>query len=72
MRCTRWWLSMSSAQKDAADGLVAKTEGVPLHGPGVSGYVPPPVNPVDHIVHSMPGALVVGVIVVVVSQAIAP
>jgi hypothetical protein len=30
------------------------------------------VNPVDHIVDSMPGALVVGVIVVVVSKAIAP
>jgi hypothetical protein len=30
------------------------------------------VNPVDHIVDSMPGALVVGVIVVVVSEAIAP
>jgi hypothetical protein len=65
---------MSSAQKDAADGLVAETEGVPLHGPGVSGYVRHPVNPVDHIVDSMPGALVVGVIaiVVVVSKAIAP
>jgi hypothetical protein len=30
------------------------------------------VNPVDHIVESMPGALVVGVIVVVVPKAIAP
>jgi hypothetical protein len=30
------------------------------------------VNPVDHIVESMPGAVLVGVVVVVVSKAIAP
>jgi len=30
------------------------------------------VNPVGHIVDSMPGALVVGVIVVIVAEAIAP
>jgi hypothetical protein len=30
------------------------------------------VNPVDYIVDSMPGALVVGVIVVIVAEAIAP
>ena len=51
---------------------LGEIEPFPLHGPGISGYVLHPVNPVDHIVHPMPGALVVGVIVVVVSKAIAP
>ena len=51
---------------------LGEIEPFPLHGPGISGYVLHPVNPVDHIVDSMPGALVVGVIVVVVSKAIAP
>jgi hypothetical protein len=45
---------------------------LPLHGPCLSDHISTPVNPVDHIVDSMPGALVVGVVVVVVSKAIAP
>jgi hypothetical protein len=72
MRCTRWRLGMSSAPRKMPLRVFAGTEGAPLHGPGVSGYVPDPVNPVDHIVDSMPGALVVGVIVVIVAEAIAP
>ena len=38
----------------------------------VLGYIPPPVNPVDHTFDPMPGVLPVVVIVVVVCAAVAP